>query len=170
MRWFWMDRYTVFECGKRAQAIKAITRSEEHLSDHFPGYPVMPVALVIEGMAQAAGVLIHQYYNFTKKIVLGKVPRLAFTDVDLVPGDILVYDIDVDYIRDEGSMVSVKVQRDGKQIAEGAIVFAHLGEEYADQALYGAGDLDNLVRAFGVFDVGVSADGKPLVDPSLTRE
>ena len=67
-------------------------------------------------------------------------------------------------------MVSVKVQRDGKQIAEGAIVFAHLGEEYADQALYGAGDLDNLVRAFGVFDVGVSADGKPLVDPSLTRE
>ena len=121
MRWFWMDRYTVFECGRRAQAIKAITRSEEHLSDHFPGYPVMPVALVIEGMAQAAGVLIHQYYNFSKKIVLGKIPRLAFTDVDLVPGDILVYDIDVDYIHEEGSMVSVQVHRDEKKIAEGAL-------------------------------------------------
>ena len=129
----------------------------------------MPVALVIEGMAQAAGVLIHQYYNFSKKIVLGKIPRLAFTDVDLVPGDILVYDIDVDYIHEEGSMVSVQVHRDEKKIAEGALVFAHLGEEYADQPLYGAGDLDNLVRAFGVFDVGVSADGKPLVDPSLNQ-
>ena len=169
MRWFWMDRYTVFECGKRAQAIKAITRSEEHLADHFPGYPVMPVALVIEGMAQAAGVLIHQYYDFSKKIVLGKIPRLAFTNVDLVPGDILVYDIDVDYIHEEGSMVSVQVHREGEKIAEGALVFAHLGEEYANQPLYGAGDLDNLVRAFGVFDVGISADGKPLADPSAGR-
>ena len=169
MRWFWMDRYTVFECGRRAQAIKAITRSEEHLADHFPGYPVMPVALVIEGMAQAAGVLIHQYYDFSKKIVLGKIPRLAFTNVDLVPGDVLVYDIDVDYIREEGSMVSVQVHREGEKIAEGALVFAHLGEEYANQPLYGAGDLDNLVRAFGVFDVGVSADGKPLADPSTDR-
>jgi 3-hydroxyacyl-[acyl-carrier-protein] dehydratase len=151
MRWFWMDRYTMFESGKRAQAIKAITRSEEHLADHFPGYPVMPISLVIEGMAQAAGVLIHQYYSFSKKIVLGKIPRLAFTEVDLVPGDLLVYDIRVDYIRDEGSMVSVQ------------------GEEYADQPLYGAGDLDNLVRAFGVFEVGVSAEGKPLVDPSAAK-
>ncbi|MGI5831472.1 MAG: beta-hydroxyacyl-ACP dehydratase [Thermoguttaceae bacterium] len=169
MRWFWMDRYTMFESGKRAQAIKAITRSEEHLADHFPGYPVMPISLVIEGMAQAAGVLIHQYYSFSKKIVLGKIPRLAFTEVDLVPGDLLVYDIRVDYIRDEGSMVSVQVHRDGKKIAEGALVFAHLGEEYADQPLYGAGDLDNLVRAFGVFEVGVSAEGKPLVDPSAAK-
>lgn len=164
-----MDRYTMFESGKRAQAIKAITRSEEHLADHFPGYPVMPISLVIEGMAQAAGVLIHQYYSFSKKIVLGKIPRLAFTEVDLVPGDLLVYDIRVDYIRDEGSMVSVQVHRDGKKIAEGALVFAHLGEEYADQPLYGAGDLDNLVRAFGVFEVGVSAEGKPLVDPSAAK-
>lgn len=169
MRWFWMDRYTIFESGKRAQAVKAITRSEEHLADHFPRHPVMPISLVIEGMAQASGILIHEYQGFSQKVVLGKIPRISFTDVDLVPGDFLVYDVEVDYIHDEGSMVSVMVHRNGEKIAEGSLIFAHLGEQFADQPLYGDGDLDDLVRAFGVYDVGVDAEGKRLVDPSLRK-
>lgn len=164
-----MDRYTVFESGKRAQALKAITRSEEHLSQHFSQHPVMPISLVIEGMAQACGVLIHESQGYTKKVVLGKIPRISFTDVELVPGDLLVYDVDVDYIHDEGSMVSVKVHRNGEQIAEGSLIFAHLGDDFADQPLYGDDDLDDLVRAFGVYDVGVDADGNPLADPHLAK-
>ena len=165
MNWFWMDRYTVFESGKRAQAIKAITRAEEHLAHHFPFHPVMPVSLVIEGMAQASGLLIHESQNFEKKIVLGKIPRFSFTDVELVPGDLLAYNVEVDYIREEGSMVSVSVVKDGKQIAEGTIVFAHLGSDFANQPLYGDEDLDDLVRAFGMYNVGVDADGNPIKDP-----
>ena len=36
MRWFWIDRYTEFEAGVQATAVKAVTLAEEHLHDHFP--------------------------------------------------------------------------------------------------------------------------------------
>ena len=169
MNWYWMDRYTVFESGKRAQAIKTITRAEEHLRNHFPFHPIMPVSLVIEGLAQTAGLLVHEAQNFETKVVLGKIPKIKFYDVELVPGDKLVYDVVVDYINPEGSMLSVAVHKDGELIAEGALVFAHLGADFANQELYGEEDLYDLVRAFGMYDVGVTADGTPIPDPFLSK-
>lgn len=169
MNWYWMDRFTIFEAGKRAQAVKAITRAEEHLASHFPFHPIMPVSLAIEGMAQAAGLLVHESTNYKKKIVLGKIPRLKFSDVELAPGDLLVYDVVVDYINDEGSMLSVAVHKDGELIAEGALIFAHLGTDYDNQPLYGDEDLTDLVRAYGVYDIGVAADGSPIRDPALAK-
>ena len=58
MRWIWIDKFIAFESGKRAVALKNVTMAEEHLHDHFPGFPVMPEALMIEGMAQTAGILV----------------------------------------------------------------------------------------------------------------
>ena len=55
MRWFWIDRFTEFESGQRAVAIKNVALSEEQLDDHLPGFPVMPNSLIIEGMAQTGG-------------------------------------------------------------------------------------------------------------------
>ena len=51
MRWLWIDTFVEFESGKRAVTIKNVTQSEDHLHDHFPGFPVMPASLMIEGMA-----------------------------------------------------------------------------------------------------------------------
>ncbi len=42
MRWFWIDRFVEFVPGSRAKAVKNVTLAEEHLHDHFPGFPVMP--------------------------------------------------------------------------------------------------------------------------------
>ena len=52
MRWFWIDRFTEFESGSSATAIKNVSLAEEHLHDHFPGVPLMPNSLIIEGIAQ----------------------------------------------------------------------------------------------------------------------
>ena len=41
-----------------ARGIKAIASTEPHLAGHFPGFPIMPGVLIIEAMAQTAGVLI----------------------------------------------------------------------------------------------------------------
>ncbi|NTU73805.1 glycosyltransferase, partial [Candidatus Roizmanbacteria bacterium] len=46
------------QSGKRAVAVKNVTLAEEHLHDHFPGYPVMPESLMIEAMAQTAATLV----------------------------------------------------------------------------------------------------------------
>ena len=70
MRWIWIDKFLVFESGKRAVAIKNLTLAEEHLHDHYPGFPVMPESLMIEGMAQTAGILVGEARDFTEKVIL----------------------------------------------------------------------------------------------------
>ncbi len=57
MRWIWIDKVVAFESGRRAVAVKNVTLAEEHLHDHVPGYPIHPPTLMIEGLAQTAGVL-----------------------------------------------------------------------------------------------------------------
>ncbi len=49
----------VLECvpGERILALKNVTANEEFFSGHFPGRPVMPGVLILEAMAQAAGIL-----------------------------------------------------------------------------------------------------------------
>lgn len=170
MNWFWIDRFTIFESGKRAQAIKTITRAEEHMRDHFPFHSIMPMSLLIEGIAQTAGLLVHEAKNFEKKVILGKIPRLRLEETEQVPGDMLYYDVNVDYIHEEGSMLSARVTKNGRFIGEGALVFAHLGEDFHDKPLYGDEDLYDLVRAFGMFDIGVREDGSPISDPALRKK
>ena len=58
MRWIWIDRFVEFVDGSHAKAIKNVSLSEDHLHDHFPGFPVMPQSLMLEGMAQTGGILL----------------------------------------------------------------------------------------------------------------
>ncbi|MHC4652492.1 MAG: hotdog family protein, partial [Planctomycetota bacterium] len=60
----WIDRIVELDPGQRLVAIKNVSLAEEHLHDHFPAQgdrealPVMPASLMIEGMAQTAGILV----------------------------------------------------------------------------------------------------------------
>ncbi len=167
MNWYWIDRFTLFESGKRAKAIKTITRAESHLREHFRFHPVAPASLIIEGLAQTAGLMINEATKFDKKVVLGKIPRLQFYQTEIVPGDVLTYEANADYINEEGSMASVSVHRGEELIADGVLVFAHLGSDFNNKRQFAEGDLEDLVRAYGMYDVGVDSEGNPLVDPSL---
>ncbi len=75
MRWFWFDRYTEFVSGKHAVGIKNVTLAEEHLHDHFPGCPVMPNALIIEGLAQTGGLLVSEAQNYERRWCWPNCPR-----------------------------------------------------------------------------------------------
>jgi len=86
MRWIWIDKFVEFESGKRAVAIKNVSLAEEHLHDHFPGYPVMPQSLLIEAMAQTSGILVGEARNFKEKVILAKITRAVFYDLAR-PGD-----------------------------------------------------------------------------------
>jgi len=50
-----IDRVLVREPGKRIVAIKNVSANEPHFMGHFPGRPIMPGVLILEAMAQAAG-------------------------------------------------------------------------------------------------------------------
>ena len=78
MRWIWIDAFVDFESGQRASAVKNITLAEEYLHDHFPGYPVMPACLLIEGMAQTAGILVGESRSFAENVILAKIRKAEF--------------------------------------------------------------------------------------------
>ena len=78
MRWIWIDRFLAFERGKSARALKNVSLAEDYFGEHFPGYPVMPAALILEGLAQTGGILVGEANDFREKVVLAKIPWARF--------------------------------------------------------------------------------------------
>src|SRR5204863_4315427 len=104
MRWIWIDRFVEFDPGKSATAVKALSSAEDHFAEHFPGYPVMPAALILEGLAQTGGILVGEANQFREKVVLAKVPRAKFHR-EAVAGQTLVYEAEILHLRPEGAAV-----------------------------------------------------------------
>jgi 3-hydroxyacyl-[acyl-carrier-protein] dehydratase len=85
----------VIECvpGKRIEAVKNVTVNEPFFPGHFPGNPVMPGVIILEALAQAAGILAFK----TAGVVPDENSRFYFVGIDnarfrrpVVPGDRLV--------------------------------------------------------------------------------
>ncbi len=98
MRWMWIDRIVELEPGLRLVAVKNVSLAEEHLHDHFAAdaehgesaLPVMPASLIIEGMAQTAGILVGHTGQFKEKVILAKISRAELSR-DAGPGMTLRY-------------------------------------------------------------------------------
>jgi len=159
MRWFWIDRFVEFVPGSRAKAVKNVTLAEEHLHDHFPGFPVMPGSLMLEGMAQTGGILLGQTSDFNEVVILAKVPNVTFHSW-ACPGDTLIYTATLLDVRPEGGVVECKAHVGERLVAEAEIVFAHL--DRSANATAGTIDQKNFVFSMGllgILDVGRAGDG-----------
>ena len=125
MRWIWIDTFVEFESGKRAVAVKNVTLAEEHLHDHVPGFPVMPAVLIIEGMAQTAGILVGEARGFTENVILAKIRRAEFSGY-AVPGDQLRYEATIESIDERAAMTSGNVQNNGVPMGRVDLIFSHV--------------------------------------------
>ena len=167
MRWFWIDRFQEFESGRHAVAVKNVSLAEEHLHDHFPGAPVMPNALIIEGLAQTGGLLVAEHGGFNERVVLAKIAKARF-HFPAVPGDTLVYRATIEDIHKDGAVVSATSHVAGRLQAELQVFFAHLDEATAGKSLFDPASLLAMLKLLGVFAVGRDSSGNPLtVPPSL---
>jgi 3-hydroxyacyl-[acyl-carrier-protein] dehydratase len=166
MRWFWIDRFTQFESGRSATAVKNVSLAEGHLHDHFPGAPLMPNSLVIEGLAQTGGLLAAEHNDFEERVVLAKVAKARF-HFSATPGDTLVYQMTIDDIHKDGAIVSGTSHVGPRLQAEVQLVFAHLSESVAgSKSLFDPASLLAMLKLLGVFEVGRDSQGKPLNVPA----
>lgn len=89
-----VDRILEVEAGKRIVGIKNVTNNEPFFQGHFPGRPVMPGVLIVEALAQAAGVL----FFYSNPELVGR--AFFFTGIDgvrfrrpIMPGDTVKLEI-----------------------------------------------------------------------------
>src|SRR5215216_1335472 len=113
MRWTWIDRFVAFESGKSATAVKCLSHAEDHFADHFPGYPVMPAPLILEGLAQAGGILVGEAKDFQEKVVLAKIPQARFHG-EALAGEQLRYEVRLVDLRAEGAVVQGRAFAGGR--------------------------------------------------------
>ena len=145
MRWTWIDRIIELEKGVRSAAIKNVSLAEEHLHDHFPGTPVMPGSLIIEGMAQTAGILVGHARDFKEKVILAKIGKATF-NADVRPGHTLIYRATLDRIDDSGASTTGTIElidngsvdRTPRVIGQIEMMFSHI-----DQNMRGLGFPDH---------------------------
>ncbi len=149
MRWIWIDRFTEFESRKRAVAVKNLSMAEDFFTEHFPGFPVMPAALILEGLAQTGGILVGEANDFKEKVVLAKIITARFHR-EAFAGEQLILTAEVVVIREEGASIAGRVHIGGELIAEAEIFFAHLdqarsGALFGDRNFVFSGELKNLL-------------------------
>lgn len=137
MRWIWIDKFVEFKSGQSAVALKNVTLAEEHLHDHFPGFPVMPECLMIEGMAQTAGILVGEARKFSEKVILAKIRKAVFFDY-VKAGDSLMLEAKIESLAPEAASTSGRITRGEKLIAEIDLMFSHVdknlsGKEFPEE-------------------------------------
>ena len=146
MRWMWIDTVTAFEDGVRMEAVKNLSLSEELFHDHFDGEedglppePVMPASLMVEGMAQTAGILVGSVNRFREKVVLAKISKVEF-DEEAVPGQTIRYAAEIERMDDVGAstrgVVSRLDHREGawRDIGRIDLMFSHLDRNLGGRA------------------------------------
>ncbi|MBC8202658.1 MAG: beta-hydroxyacyl-ACP dehydratase [Planctomycetes bacterium] len=163
MRWLWIDRIVDHEPNKRLVAIKNVSLAEEHLHDYIvDGQVVMPASLLIEGMAQTAGILVGTTSHFKEKVILAKITKASF-DSEVTAGDTVRYDATIDRIDDAGAATSGAVDRRvaggeaWERIGRIELMFSHIdnnmaGTEFPEHNFVFSDNFQMILDAAGLGD------------------
>jgi 3-hydroxyacyl-[acyl-carrier-protein] dehydratase len=125
-----VDRILEIEPGKRITGIKNVTYNEPFFQGHFPGRPIMPGVLIVESMAQTAGVLICSSLpeeDHKKPVYFLGIDHVRFRK-PVTPGDQLRLELEITRHRQSIWGFKGKALVDGKLVAE-ADLLAMIGEE-----------------------------------------
>ena len=127
MRWIWIDKFTKFDSGKHAIAVKCCTLAEDHIHDLCPIFPIVPHSLIVEGMAQTAGMLVGEARGFKHKVILAKLGKAEFYRL-VRPGETISYDAIIDSVNETGASIIGKVFVVGSNelVADIEMMFSHI--------------------------------------------
>jgi beta-hydroxyacyl-ACP dehydratase FabZ len=125
-----VDRVVELEPGHRIVTLKNVTINEPFFQGHFPGNPIMPGVLILEAMAQSAGVLTYESLPPEKRNILVYfmgIDRARFRRM-VLPGDQLVIEIILKRLKTRAVKATGQARVDGELAVE-AELMASIGEK-----------------------------------------
>lgn len=127
MRYILLDRITVLDPPELARGIKCVSLSDDLFADHFPGHPVMPGAMILEALAQLAGVLLEATMRGRGRhdlhAILTMADRAKFRRV-VRPGDRLELEARVERVSEDGGQAQSFARVEGNLACEAQLSFA----------------------------------------------
>jgi 3-hydroxyacyl-[acyl-carrier-protein] dehydratase len=127
-----VDRVVEFEPGKCVVGVKNVSINEPFFQGHFPGHPVMPGVLIVEALAQTAGLLTQlTALAFdeppTSLFYLAKVDKARF-NARVVPGDQLRMEVSLKRLLRNIGIFSARALVDGGEVASCELMCAAPGK------------------------------------------
>ncbi|RLI68086.1 MAG: 3-hydroxyacyl-[acyl-carrier-protein] dehydratase FabZ [Candidatus Gerdarchaeota archaeon] len=123
-----VDKVLSLEQNKRIIGIKNVTINDYFFQGHFPNHPVMPGVLIIESLAQTAGILtLSKEENRGKIAYFMGIDKVKFRQ-RVVPGDQLKLEVEVMKLRKNAGLFYTKALVEGKIVAEANLLFAFGGK------------------------------------------
>jgi 3-hydroxyacyl-[acyl-carrier-protein] dehydratase len=129
-----VDRITRLEPGVSCEGLKCVTANEPYMAGHFPDYPIMPGVLIVDALAQVAGIMLRTGLRGPRETagapeqkprpgVLAAIPRMKFVR-PVLPGDQLR--LHTRHVKTMGHTHLVKVEGrvNGEVVASGELVLA----------------------------------------------
>jgi len=115
-----VDRIESIDPGKSIVGIKAVSINEDFFNGHFPGRPIMPGVLIVEALAQTAGVLaVHSLgLEGSGKLVYFMAIEEAKFRSPVEPGCLLRLEVDIVQMRSKACKFAGRASVDGKLAAE----------------------------------------------------
>lgn len=122
MRHYWLDRIVEIVPGRRAVGVKCVSLAEDHFDAHFPGNPVLPGVCLLEGLAQTAGVLLHETTGGRKLALMVSIDRVRFAAFAR-PGDQVRLAVEVEALDDSTARLRAEAAVADRVIASGRLTF-----------------------------------------------
>ncbi len=119
-----VDKVLELEPGKRVVGIKNVSANEPFFQGHFPDYPIMPGVLIVEALAQVAGIAVAVIEENKGKLgVFASIDNMKIKK-QVLPGDVLTLEAEI--LSSKMGIIKAKVKAtvEGKLAAEGEIKFA----------------------------------------------
>ncbi len=126
-----VDRVLEIDQGKRAVGVKNVTINEPFFPGHYPGTPIMPGVLIVEAMAQLAGLMLSQQLEHSGKVAI----LLSMDGVKLrkavTPGDQLILEAETIRATSRNATVQCRASVGNKTSAEALIRFMMVDPDFA---------------------------------------